>query len=366
MYCPVCKALLTEREVEGVGIHFCAKCRGLLCSRESFRQYVSVLRESELEQLSTAELFDRKALPEVLIPAEGKMCPGCGQAMEQFNYAYDSNIILDRCAKCGLIWADRGEIVKVAQYVRGNPAIDRFGQALADRETERAKYQRMAERGREIRAGGLMPMPFWIGLLPLSDEEETRTIPVATVLLILVNTVVFFLLPPSMDTFESLGFIPDLFFAGRELHRIVTHQFLHGGLLHLFGNMLFLWIFGDNVEDRFGKVGFPLVYLFLGGVAAVSHAIMTTHTFLPCVGASGAISGVMGSYFVLFPVAMVRAVIGNWMVPVPAFLFLAVWFLLQLAFSSLESSIAYFAHIGGFIMGLVVALGYKALRHRGR
>lgn len=282
--------------------------------------------------------------------------------MAQFNYAYDSNIILDRCPHCNLIWGDKGEIFKVAQYVKSNPKIDSLAEALGDRETERAKYRRMAERGREIGAGGLTSIPFWIGLLPVSDEQETRTIPLLTVLLILANIAIFFILPQSMQTFQSLGFIAQLFFSGEELYRILTHQFLHAGFLHLAGNMLFLWIFGDNVEDRFGKIAFPLTYLFLGSVAAITHAVTTTRTNVPCVGASGAISGLMGAYFILFPQSMIRTVVGHWIVPIPAFLFLAVWFLLQLLFSTVESSIAYFAHMGGFLAGAAVAVGYKALR----
>ncbi len=114
--------------------------------------------------------------------------------------------------------------------------------------------------------------------------------------------------------------------------------------------MLFLWIFGDNVEDRFGSF------------AAVTHAIMTSHPELPCVGASGAISGVMGSYLVLFPQATVRTRIGYRIVPVPAFVFLGTWLLMQLFFSMFESSIAYFAHIGGFGIGALLAFAYKALK----
>jgi len=92
MDCPVCRAPLTEREVEGVGVHFCAGCGGLLCTKESFRQYISVLRESPLKELPTAVLFDRKAIPQSVLRPEGKVCPGCGEGMAAFNYAYDSGV----------------------------------------------------------------------------------------------------------------------------------------------------------------------------------------------------------------------------------------------------------------------------------
>ena len=196
-------------------------------------------------------------------------------------------------------------------------------------------------------------------MLPISDEEESRTIPVVTLLIILANIALFLILPQSDETFESLGFIPQLFLAGRELYRVITSQFVHIGLFHLVGNMLFLWIFGDNVEDRFGKIAFLFAYLFFGSMAAVSDAFLTTHTHVPCIGASGAISGVMGSYFILFPQSRIRTIIGHWIVRVPAFVFLGGWFGLQLLLSAFEESVAYYAHIGGFVSGAVVALAFR-------
>ena len=362
MDCPVCRTPLSERHVQDVRVHLCTGCGGILYTRDTFRQHVARLRESPLEQLSTPELLHRKVIPQRLIPSEGKMCPWCNGAMSAFNYGYDSNIILDRCSKCELIWADRDEIVKVAQYVKGNPTIDGFGQALAEREMERVKYWKMPEQAQQLGAGGRTTVPFWVGILPLSDDQKARTIPVVTILLILVSIATFVALPQSTQTFYALGFIPDLFFKGKELYRIVTGEFLHAGFLHLAGNMLFLWIFGDNVEDRFGKVGFPLAYLLFGGAASITHAFLTFDRDIPCVGASGAISGVMGAYLVFFPHATVRTIVGRWIVPIPAFLFLGIWFLLQLSFSTTESSIAYFAHIGGFVIGATVAFAYKGVR----
>lgn len=282
--------------------------------------------------------------------------------MSPYNYAYDSNIILDKCTKCQVIWADKGEIIKIGQYVKGNPTLERLGVALADREAERARYQDMVEQTAEL-ARMRMPVPgFWIGVLPLSDEAQTRSLPLVTALIILLNVLLFILLPQSDETFDSLGFIPALFFAGKELHRIVTSEFVHAGFDHLFGNMLFLWIFGDNVEDRFRRLPFFFAYLFFGIIASIAHAVTTRHLYTPCVGASGAISGVMGAYFILFPQARVRTVIGHYVVPLPAFVFLGVWFLMQLLFSSMESSIAYFAHIGGFVIGAIVASAYKGVK----
>jgi membrane associated rhomboid family serine protease len=348
--------------VQGVQIHVCRQCGGILYTSDAFREHVAILRDSPLQELPTSELFDRQVIPEKAIAPEGKMCPRCGDRMSPYNYAYDSNIILDKCSKCQLIWADKGEIIKIGQYVKGNPTLERLGAALADREAERARYQDMVEEAAEFARMARPVSGFRIGFLPLSDDAETHTFPLVTALIILLNVLLFLALPQSEETFDSLGFIPALFFAGKELHRIVTSEFVHIGFGHLFGNMLFLWIFGDNVEGRFRRVPFFLAYLFFGIVASLTHAITTSDQNIPCVGASGAISGVMGAYFILFPQARVRTVIGHYVVPLPAFVFLGVWFLMQLLFSAAESSIAYFAHIGGFVIGAIVAFAWKAVR----
>jgi len=357
MNCPVCKSALVEREVGGISLHFCPKCGGTSCTREAFRECISVLQESSLKELSTAELLDRKPVSQWQVRPEGKACPECGGVMAPFNYAYDSNIILDRCSRCELVWADGGEVTKVAQYIKANPTVEKLGRTLAQWEEERAKDREMMEEAPEIGVEGLR-----YGMTAISDEEPTHKFPLLTVLLILANIAIFFILPQSEETFEELGFIPKVFFAGREPYRLITHQFVHGGFLHLAGNMLYLWVFGDNVEDRFGKIAFFVGYLFFGGVAALTHAGTTGHPETPCVGASGAISGVMGCYFVLFPQARVRTIIGHRIVRVPAYLYLGWWLVMQLLFSAGETSIAYSAHIGGFVIGVSVSLAYRALK----
>ncbi len=366
MECPVCRTPLAEREVEGVRLRFCPGCGGILSDKEVFRTAISSLHESGgLEGLSTAELFERRAIPQRKIRPEAKLCPLCGETMSPFNYAYDSNIILDRCAKCEAIWADKGEIIKVAQYVKGNPALERLGLALAEREEERAKLQDRLDQLRDAGRGRAAFGGFWFGLVPISDEEETASIPLVTVLIILLNVAIFLILPQTDETFWRFGFIPELFFAGRELSRIITSEFVHIGFLHLAGNMLFLWIFGDNVEDRMGKIRFPAAYLLFGIGASITHAFLTSDPGVPCVGSSGAISGVMGAYFILFPQATVRTMIGHWQAPVPAFVYLGAWFLMQLLFSSFDGAVAYFAHIGGFATGVIAALVYKGVKKPG-
>jgi membrane associated rhomboid family serine protease len=158
--------------------------------------------------------------------------------------------------------------------------------------------------------------------------------------------------------------VPSSIIRGEKLYTVLTSMFLHAGLLHLFGNMLYLYIFGDNIEDVFGHASYLVFYIFCGLAASFAHIMSLTDSQLyeiPVVGASGAISGVLGAYLVLYPKAKVLTIaFYGWpiIVPVPAIVFLGVWFLMQWFFGFLDAAggVAYWAHIGGFIMGMVLAL----------
>jgi len=215
-------------------------------------------------------------------------------------------------------------------------------------------------------------------LIPIRDENPTRRKPFVTVALIAGNIVVYiyqFMLGPdaSVDFYVNYGAIPAvLVFDLRALPALpvswitlVTSMFMHGGLLHLAGNMLYLWIFGNNIEDHLGHVRFILFYLLSGIVAAITHAAIFSDSLVPMVGASGAISGVLGAYAITYPKA--RVVVMIWLliiikfVRIPAFIVLGLWFLFQLSggfgsFSGEDQGIAWFAHIGGFAAGIGLIL----------
>lgn len=143
---------------------------------------------------------------------------------------------------------------------------------------------------------------------------------------------------------------------------LITSMFMHGGLLHLGGNMLYLWIFGNNIEDRLGHFGFVLFYLAGGIAAAFTHILMQPQSVIPMVGASGAISAVLGAYMIIYPRARVVLLIWFFIfirfVRVPAFLVLGVWFVMQISgvLSIPEEGIAWYAHIGGFVAGVVMII----------
>jgi membrane associated rhomboid family serine protease len=162
---------------------------------------------------------------------------------------------------------------------------------------------------------------------------------------------------------------------GQRLYTLVTSMFMHADWLHLFGNMLFLYIFGDNVEDVFGHVGYLAFYIACGLAAAFSH-ILSLYLGLTypvdftigVVGASGAISGVLGAYLILFPKARILTWVVYFILPIPAVIFLGFWFIMQWFYGLFEigSKIAYWAHIGGFVAGMLLALAFGQKRKKAR
>jgi membrane associated rhomboid family serine protease len=218
--------------------------------------------------------------------------------------------------------------------------------------------------------------------IPLKDVNPSRTAPVVNVSLILINIGAFFyeltLSPHSLRLFElSYAMVParvPMLLAGREdltttFLPLLTSMFLHSGFLHLAGNMLFLWIFGDNVEDHFGHVGYLGFYLICGIGAGLLHTLFNWTSSLPALGASGAISGVMGAYLLLFPKERILTLVFIFLIPIPAIFVLGYWFLLQFlggmhALGSVSTGgVAWWAHVGGFVLGMFFA-GLSRRRRR--
>ena len=167
--------------------------------------------------------------------------------------------------------------------------------------------------------------------------------------------------------FYNYGSIPDLILSGQNLGSLFSSMFMHGGIAHLLGNMFFLHVFGDNLEDRFGHFKYLMLYLFWGVMAAFAHsmyAVATGQGDIPAIGASGAISGVLGAYLVFFPHAKIHTIIFAFFITtvrIPAIAYIPFWFIMQLVFAFIGQSggVAYLAHIGGFIVGLGTAYGWK-------
>jgi membrane associated rhomboid family serine protease len=212
-------------------------------------------------------------------------------------------------------------------------------------------------------------------MIPLRDVIPSRTVPVVTFALITINSLVYlyeWMLWATDDRLLQIfiyhyGLVPVAF----RLSAAFTSMFLHANLLHVVGNMWFLWIFGDNVEDRMGHGRFLGFYLLCGLVGAVVQTVTTPTSTIPTIGASGAIAGVMGAYLVLYPRSRVLTMIPPfifWVVEIPAVFFLGYWFVLQLfngfgtiavATSTSSGGIAFWAHIAGFMTGALLVLLFR-------
>ncbi len=224
-------------------------------------------------------------------------------------------------------------------------------------------------------------------MIPIRDENPTETFPFITILLIVINVAVFLweisLPKPVLNMviysygavplkITSFGKIPVYYHLPGIVVKqtvpvwvtLITCMFLHGGFFHLAGNMLFLWIFGNNVEDRLGHFRFLIFYLLCGILATLIHSFVMPKSPVPMIGASGAISGVLGAYMVAFPWAKVETLVFFLffftVVEIPAFIFIGIWFFMQYLngiatlTANIPTGVAWFAHIGGFISGLVL------------
>jgi membrane associated rhomboid family serine protease len=226
-------------------------------------------------------------------------------------------------------------------------------------------------------------------VFPIRDLNPSRAVPVLTVLLVVANAVVFFAWEPLANAGEQATFLyrhaliaceittghpltlgelqsatclkdglgPEIFPGKGLALSILVSLFLHASVLHLAGNMWFLWIFGNNVEEAFGRTGYLLVYLGAGVVATLGFVFADPGSTQPLIGASGAIAGVLGAYLVLFPRRLVISLIGFFVVPVPAVLFLGLWFVAQFAID--QVGVAWQAHVAGFAFGALVALAFR-------
>lgn len=207
-------------------------------------------------------------------------------------------------------------------------------------------------------------------MLPISDDNRSRrSMPVVTFGLIVLNAVFFLIELNSGEAFiVRWAFVPSRFLADPvgDFPTLFTSMFMHAGWVHLLSNMLYLWIFGDNVEDRFGQGNYLIFYLLCGLGATFTQLTVSADSSIPNLGASGAIAGVLGAYILMFPQARVSVLMGRMVVPMSAFAVLGLWFVLQLfsGIASITSSaqtggVAYMAHVGGFVSGLVLAYVFR-------
>jgi membrane associated rhomboid family serine protease/Zn-finger nucleic acid-binding protein len=319
-------------------------------------------------------------------------CPVCRQEMTEMQYAPDSDIALAECKNCHMVWMSADTICTMFDYLSIPTTTNVDNKAKTSPNTfDRSRIAQdgvlnvhTSSRTHAIDAASeiyfknskpayedTIEIPIIRRILGIPCVERDLSImPWATISIIAVNVILFLIVaasPNDMGTlFRNLGFIP-----ARLSHEPIaatfsffTSMFMHSGFSHLFSNMVFLWLFGGRIEEDYGTKTFVAVYMIAGIIAGLSHALTNLGSPIPAVGASGAISGILGAFFVLHPKN--RVVTYFMLIPIPmsAAVFLGFWFSMQIINSLLASAaggagIAWFAHIGGFIAGMAMAYPLK-------
>jgi membrane associated rhomboid family serine protease len=230
--------------------------------------------------------------------------------------------------------------------------------------------------GTTVADGPFDPAIFETGannMFPIGDDDSTRrTVPVVTWGLIVLNVLFFLVELNGGEAFiQQWSVVPRRLLANPagDFPTIFTSMFMHGGWLHLLGNMLYLWIFGDNVEDNFGHAKFLTFYLLCGVAATFAQVLVSSNSSVPNLGASGAIAGVLAAYIVMFPQGQVKVMMGRGVIPMPALVVIGFWIVLQfisgigsISQTADTGGVAYLAHIGGFIAGLVLTFLFRGTR----
>jgi len=361
MKCPVCYHSLRRLKSRDIIIDACPHCKGIWFDDGELPEYVKSLSQSSKIQPRKDHLFESRQVTSLSqLKEQNRICPCCEFVMKKFNYAYDSNVFLDKCPNCNGLWADAGEVSQIASYLKDNPKVKAIAKDLIKKQKNLEACQDLTNFNRIPLYALYMPKI----IIPLSDDTPRQKFPFLTITIIAMCTACFlaqtFLVGSPGNFVEKYGFVPSNFF---DLG-LLTSIFLHGGTIHLIGNMFFLWLFGDNIEDIFSRLGFLTFYLACGIFANVIHGVFNLDSQIPCIGASGAISGIMGAYLAFYPKARLKVLVICRIIHIPAYLYLVFWFLLQIFNLFLSnmigcSGVAWYAHIGGFVFGLLFAVCFK-------
>jgi membrane associated rhomboid family serine protease len=366
MYCPACRGRLELLKLKSAAVDVCAECGGIWFDKGDLKSTVNELIAADSFKATDKQvLFTKRTINTPDQTESYRTCPRCSLAMKKTNFAYDSNVFVDKCKQCDGIWTDKGEMKEIAGFLKIDPQSQKLGKALIERDREMRDLDELASAGNALRSRSAIWYLFSpTFLLPLGDEKPAKTFPVITVSLIAVCLAVFvgqcIFVPDTENFFYDHGFYAWQF----DSSGVVTSMFLHANIFHLIGNMIFLWVFGIRIEDRFGRVGFPFFYLASGLSASMLLSVFTIDASIPVVGASGCVSGIMGAYLIFYPKARLKVFWMGRIIHIPAFLFLIIWFAFQLLYALIfmeidSSNVAWFSHVGGFVFGVATAFIMK-------
>jgi len=355
--CPNCSGKTYPLQLDEIEVDLCTKCEGIWFDRGELGAKVGLNVESAntLPNAASARMSRR-------------MCPVCGVPLYERELGKSTHLYVDECRSCAGVFLDKGELRAVEKYVEKLKV--EYNIKEADREAERRALREKMKGTVEMNEDSTAVAVFqYLTGLPVESDSAQKIFPPLTTVLILANVLVYALMLASGSYnawLEKLAVVPADITSGGNYYTLVSSTFTHGGFLHLFGNMYFLWITGDNVEERCGLVWFLPFYLLCGLAGDFLHIAVSPASTIPSVGASGAISGLLGAYMVLFPENQFTV---RWIIywrpvkfEVPALFYFGFWILLQLFYAWLRlPGVGWFAHIGGFACGVTVAVLMRVL-----
>ena len=332
-------------------IDHCPKCNGIWFDTDELGQAIMALKSDDHTPPSeTDSTVTIHARPPHTVRENDRFCPRCRQKLKKFNYGYDSNVFLDRCPDCQGIWTDTGEVKQIIEYLKPNPKAEELGRLLI-----RIQSKPMDDTDK--------PSARWLPwvpriIIPLDDDLAPERFPYITLSLVIIYLAAFvagFITNPPEP---SDGFLIENIFR----LDFIASMFSHSGPLILFWNILFLWLFGDNVEDRFTRWGY-MAFLFFCGLLASFIATVFDSNMLGT-GACGVVSAVMGAYLVFYPAANIKLWVIVKTMEIPAYLCLGLWFVFQFAyplFAGTERTaiVSAMASIATFLLGAAIALSKK-------
>lgn len=359
--CPLCGGELAREPRETGSARKCRGCGGCWIAPQDLEAFLR-RRAADMGISAGPPLHDAVPLASpgaIERPRTRSECPDCRQPMESFNYAYDSNVMLERCAEGHGVWLRAEHLRPLAEFVKGHEAIEPALEDARRERRERAERQDFRDQALYL-ASAFVPLAP-IVMIPVDTDAPVQDSPaVVTWALILLNVLVYTIEPSHPgggSIMRFFVFVPGL--AWLMPWTIVTHQFLHESFLHLAFNMWFLWLFGRDVENKLGSDRYLKLYFASGLIAALGQTLLNWDFMGGLLGASGAISGVMGAYFLLFPGArlLMRTTVGRSHARVSSTLFLAIWFGENLwrGATGHHNHVAFFAHVAGFGAGYWLA-----------
>jgi len=350
MQCPECSSVMIQKPTNGIAVNHCKSCDGIWCNEKDTLNFVNSLHNLfekgvKFKSVPTDELnFYRTVTP--------GLCPHCNNMLNKFTWG-GTNVISLRCDNnCGsfLKMDHLGNLLTHYSIFK-----DTINYPITTQKKENNFFETSDSFGKGL-----------FGLM--EDSVQIRNTPVVNYILIALNVIIFlYSLTWNKIIFSKMMFTPQAFINDpiANIHSFFSSMFMHGGLQHIIGNMYFLYVFGDNIEDRLGKAKYIAFYLFCGFIATFSHLVFTSEPDIPLLGASGAISGVLGGYLYLFPKAKISFYniffFQAYKINVPVWVYIGIWFLGQqfLGIAMHLGNTAWFAHLGGFVAGLLIMLILK-------